>query len=190
MDTLDGKFGLFILPDLATARRAHELAADTVSPPDYTVAMPAIPLFFAPLVGFPLRVAVGHVRNLRRYRGYGFRMQSVATKGGKAVFWEAVSDDELRRMQSVCAEALSRWRIPTDDAVSTRHPLDLDPDQTASMTRFGYPWMGRFFILLAYRKAGFGKETVTVSHAASIRDVVFAEVGPHCSIKRVVPLAA
>lgn len=186
METYDGRYGFFILPDLATARRAQLLAMDTVSHPDRTIDMPAVPLFFAPITGMKQQVATGVLARVRTYIGYEFRMQGTKTLGSKAVVWDIVSDDDLRLIQTYCLDALVRHRDHSAEPFQRQDELVLLDDEVRNVAKCGYPFPGRFFIPLAYRRAGFGRETREASHKATIRSIVFAEAGSLCSIRRLI----
>lgn len=188
MQRFDGRYGFFILPDLVTARKAQELACDILNHPDRIMTIPAIPLFFLPVVRLGENVVEYTIRRITCYVGHDFRLQNMTTHGLRAVFWNAVSDDNLRLMQTACMEALVRYHDKTWEPLSRKDSLELTNEERKNAATYGYPFVQSFFFPLAYRYAGFGLENRKAPHDATIRSVVFAEVGPHCTIGRPVEI--
>jgi len=184
LSLIEGHYGVVILPDAATWRRARALARDTVGAADHATNSPVIPLFYAHFTGLRSSIVANILGRLRKYGGHALEMQIVEPHGARALVWKAVCDDVLRSMQCVCL-TLGRYVDRDLPFRGEKDSLVIAPEELDAFRQSGYPFVSRFFIELAYRRQGWEKERRRARQKVTIRDIVFAEIGCYGSFTKV-----
>lgn len=191
MQQYRGQLGLVLIPDEPTRCKTMGLASQYRSGNLIDLEgkhTPHITLYHSQLKAVSAFAVDQFLKGLAAMLPISLSFTTIATFGGKFLFWNIVRSSNLLKAHEYAME-LSEYFIPEGDQQTEKEKLVLSSGEILNMKRFGYPLVRKFWhphITLGYYPEGISQSLMQKRFKGGVAGVAFIRVGEFGTLAEVI----